>query len=296
MTPKVSVIIPNYNYGRFLSDAVVSALGQSVRPHEIIVVDDGSTDDSLEMLSRFGDDVTVIRQKNGGVGAARNAGVRASSGDFIAFLDADDYWLGEKLSKQLAMFESDPDLGLVTTGMREVSLGGEQIALHLRGMSGWCSEDLLLFRPVVSGPGSTSLVRRELFESVGGFDERKELHPSEDWEFSFRIAQVSKIGFIEEVLAVYRNHGGNGHLNIKRLERSMTMALESAIERLEDRSPDRIRRSYGRLYRTLAGSYFHAGDRKAFLRMSLRCIATDPSSLIYFAGMPVRVLKRKVVR
>jgi glycosyltransferase involved in cell wall biosynthesis len=292
--PKVSVVIPNYNYGRFLGDAVESVLGQSVPPYEVIVVDDGSTDESLEVLSAFGERVKVVRQQNKGVGAARNAGIRISSGEFVALLDADDFWLKEKLEKQLELFNSDSSVGLVTTGMLEVGLDGEEIARHQEGMSGFCADDLLMFRPVVSGPGSTSLFRRDVFDAVGGFDERKELHPSEDWEFSFRVAQASRIGFVEEILAVYRNHGGNGHLRIPRLERSMILALSTALEGASDEQRRLRRKSFGRVYSTLAGSYLRALQPGGFIRMAAKCAVSDPASLMYFAEFPMRVIRRRM--
>src|SRR5262245_58814803 len=109
----VSVIIPNYNYGRFLREALDSALNQTLPPLEVIVVDDGSTDESPEILESYGDRIRVIRQKNQGVGIARNTGAEAARGELLAFLDADDYWFPQKLEKQVEKINSDPELGMV---------------------------------------------------------------------------------------------------------------------------------------------------------------------------------------
>src|SRR4051812_5809700 len=106
MPPTVSVVIPAYNYGRFLGAAIESVLGQSHAASEIIIVDGGSTDDTPEVAKGFSE-VTYIRQENLGVCAARNRGVEASGGEYIAFLDADDTWEPSKLKKQLAMFTTD---------------------------------------------------------------------------------------------------------------------------------------------------------------------------------------------
>ena len=107
MNAKVSVIIPNYNYARFIGEAIESVLAQTYQPLEIIVVDDASTDDSIKVIESFGDKVKLIRQENGGVGKARNTGARNAGGDFLAFLDADDIWLPEKIEKQIKLFQSN---------------------------------------------------------------------------------------------------------------------------------------------------------------------------------------------
>src|SRR4051794_28952489 len=115
--PHVSVIIPTYNYGRFIGEAVKSALEQTLPADEIIVVDDGSADNTEAAVRQFGDPVRYIKQANAGVCVARNRGVAESRGEFIAFLDADDTWEPTKLAKQIARFDEDEDLGMVHCGM-----------------------------------------------------------------------------------------------------------------------------------------------------------------------------------
>src|SRR6266508_897311 len=108
----VSVVIPNYNCGRFLEETLESVFAQAYPAVEVIVVDDGSTDDSLQVLEKYAGRVNVIRQANQGVSAARNAGIRASHGELVALLDADDLWHPDKLAKQVALF-ANPAVGLV---------------------------------------------------------------------------------------------------------------------------------------------------------------------------------------
>ena len=116
----VSVVIPNYNYANYLREALDSVLAQSYSDIEIVVVDDGSTDGSKDVIAAYDDRINAIFQKNEGVSAARNNGVLAGSGEFIAFLDADDAWLPTKVERQVAMFRSDPALGLVHVGVEEI--------------------------------------------------------------------------------------------------------------------------------------------------------------------------------
>src|SRR5438309_10234328 len=142
----VSVVIPTYNHARFLTRAVDSVLAQTLSPAEVIVVDDGSTDETHAVLARFGGRVRAIRQENGGVAAARNNGVRMSTGHLLAFIDADDIWLPDKLRCQVERFIAEPDLGLVHCGGEDVDADGTVLRRHLEGLQGWVAEDLLMLR------------------------------------------------------------------------------------------------------------------------------------------------------
>ena len=293
MQPTVSVIIPNYNYGRFLGAAIDSVLSQTFPCSEIIVVDDGSTDESLEILAKYKkDEVKIVQQKNGGVGAARNAGAKASSSDLLAFLDADDYWLPQKIEKQINRLLRDREFGFITCGMKEFDASGNIINTYTEGEEGWCAEDILLIKPVTAGPGSSSLIWREVFEQVEGFDERKELHPSEDWEFTYRVAQVTKIAFLPEVLVAYRNHGSNSHLQIPRFERAMLIGYEKIFQTNDKKVLRLHRKCYGNLYKVLAGSYLQAGQYEDFLKSTVKSLFFTPENFFYFAAFPFRRLKK----
>src|SRR4051812_3217208 len=113
----VSVVIATYNHGRYLREAIDSALAQTHPPLEVIVVDDGSTDDTAEILQTYGGRIRAMRQANAGVAAARNAGLAAASGRYVGFLDSDDVWAPDKLARQLAVFDAQPALGLVHCGL-----------------------------------------------------------------------------------------------------------------------------------------------------------------------------------
>ncbi|HMM81114.1 MAG TPA: glycosyltransferase family A protein [Pyrinomonadaceae bacterium] len=287
----VSVIIPNYNYGRFLREAVDSALGQTVAPHEVIVVDDGSTDDSGEILASYGERIIVIRQQNQGVGAARNKGAEIATGEFLAFLDADDYWAPTKLEKQLAVFESDPEIGLVHCGFQNVDADSKLLDANLSGSEGWVADKLLRFEPSITAPGGTTMIRREGFWSVGGYDANPNLHPSEDWDLSYRIARKWKYGFVSEPLLFYRQHGKGGHTNIARMERAMLIGFGKAFA--DDRELHPIKNEcYAKLYLVLAGSYFQAGQYGGFLRNAAKSIWRRPANLRYFLEFPIRRLRR----
>jgi len=292
MNPAVSVIIPNYNYGRFLIEAIESVLAQTYPIREIIVVDDGSTDNSLEILAAYEKDkVKIIRQKNCGVGAARNAGVKASSGDLVAFLDADDIWFPEKLEKQVSIFQSDLEIGLVSCGMQEFDTQGNTID-YQKSQVGWLSASVVAFETELIVSGSAVVIRRNVFNKISGFDEREELHPSEDLEFFFRVSRICKIGFVQDVLVRYRNHGDNGHLKLPRFERAMLLVYEKVFQTNDKEVLKFKRKSYGNFYKVLAGSYLRAGQYGNFLKNAAKSLIVTPENLSYFAAFPLRRLRK----
>jgi len=283
----VSVVIPTYNFGRFLAAAIESAQAQTLRPREIIVVDDGSTDETPDVVRSF-ESVHYIRQENGGVCAARNRGVEDSMGEFIAFLDADDTWEARKLEKQIAVFNSDPEVGLVHCGMREFDdETGETIATHLHGAEGWMADNLLLWEgPVIVGPGGTIAVRRDTFEAVGGFDTQQKV--GEDWDLCYRIARKYKVGFVPEPLVNYRSHGAAAHRNVVDMERGMALFYRKAFSDPDPHVQSLRARALGNYHKVLSGSFFHSGDYGSFLRHAAASIIHRPANIGHFLAFPVR--------
>lgn len=290
----VSVIIPNYNYGRFLGEAIESVLAQTRPADEIIVVDDGSSDDSVEIARSFGSAVKVIVQKNGGVGAARNHGVREASGDIVAFLDSDDRWYPEKLERQLGIFCEDAEVGIVTCFMREFDADGNTITIYEQDIEGRISDRVLRFDARIVGPGSAVVLKKDIFLAVGGFDEERDLHPSEDWELFYRVTKATKIRYVPELLVHYRNHGNNGHLNIRRMERAMLLGYSKVFKK--DPSIDRgtRRTCYANLHTMLAGSFFRSGDYGKFVEHAAKGLFNDPRTIFRYLGYPLRALRRTV--
>lgn len=288
MKPLVSAIIPNYNYAQYVAEAVESALDQTYESLEVIVVDDGSKDGSLEVLEKFGDRIKVITKQNAGVSAARNTGVAASSGEYVAFLDADDAWLPEKIEKQLELFTTVTSVGMVHTGVVEVDESGARLRDDTNGMEGSVSGELLLFeRPVILGGGSGIVVSRKAFEEAGGFDTR--LSTSADWDFFYRIASRFSVGFVPDALLRYRIHGTNMHGNIAAMEHDMLLSYDKAFA---DGPQADKRRCYGNLHKVLAGSYYRAGQYRGFIRHAIKCLSKTPDHFGHFALFPFREFRR----
>jgi glycosyltransferase involved in cell wall biosynthesis len=193
----VSVVIPAWNAERFIAQAIGSVLDQTAPPGEIVVVDDGSTDATAAIAGSIGALVRVVRRPHEGPGATRNAGVAASSGRYLAFLDADDLWLPPKLERQLAVLETQPSIDAVCCHMDEFANVDDAPPGELRAP-----------RSNVAAPlSSTTIFRRELVERIGGFPAT----PVADWVRWWAGARAAGIRehVIPEVLCLRRIHGAN---------------------------------------------------------------------------------------
>lgn len=286
----VSIVIPNYNYGKFIAKTIESVLAQTYPVSEIIVVDDGSTDNSLEVLEQFGNKIKIIEQQKQGVSAARNAGVKNSSGEFIAFLDADDIWLPNKIEEQIKSF-ADEEVGLVSCGMREFdTVTGETKYIFGQIKGGVSAKDILLFKTPLVFSGSAIMVRRKVFDGCNGFDER--LHISEDWDLCYRIARSKKVAFIPKPLVDYRNHGNNVHLKISKMEHFTFLAYERIFSEADEEILMIRHKCYGSIYKILANSYLRSGDYKAFLKNTFMGLWYDPQNIIYYLKFPIRYISR----
>jgi len=208
--PLVSTVIPAYNAARFVGKAIDSALGQGVA-QQIIVINDGSLDATSKVVRAYGDAVELIEQPNGGVSSARNRGITAARGDFVAFLDADDVWLPEKLSRQLALFAADPALGTVICDEIHVTEDGEIIRpsfLASRRCHGELpTQPARLARPISwlvresFFPTSGVVTRREVLARAGFFDTT--LSICEDRDLWLRLAFDAPVGLVPEVMLRY---------------------------------------------------------------------------------------------
>lgn len=212
----VSVIMPNYNGAAFLAEAIDSVLAQTHHPLEIIVVDDGSSDASDEILAQYAADVRVLRLAHSArPGLVRNQGIAVARGELIAFIDADDVWLPHKLATQIEYLRAHPDMSLVHSNMQVIDAQGRyqrDIFLGVPGSQGLSDEYAEpAFLQLVNGDSnvwtSSVLVRRACLTKAGGFAE--DLTVGEDYHLWIRIARSFRIGFIPEPLAKHRKHGRN---------------------------------------------------------------------------------------
>lgn len=202
--PLVSVVIPTYNHAQFLPAAIESVRAQTYAPVEIIVVDDFSTDNTEEVVTRYAPHVTYIKSANKGIVAtSRNVGTRAARGEYIAFLDADDVWVANKLELQLPHFD-DPSVVAVASDLRYA--GARRYSQSRRGGGSAGYREYRNLEIVSDNPIATSsvIVRRRDLDRVGGFDESPDFRFIEDWELWLRLTVDKSIRVLREPLVIYR--------------------------------------------------------------------------------------------
>jgi GT2 family glycosyltransferase/SAM-dependent methyltransferase len=206
----VSTVITTYNHARFLAEAIESALGQTVVPAEVIVVDDGSTDDPGAVVRRY-PGVRLIRQSNHGLAAARNTGWRAACGHYVVFLDADDRLMPEALAVNLQRFDEKPDSAFVYGSFYDIDAGGwVRTSPDPRFLAEDAYESFLKTNLV--SMHAAVMYRRDCLEEVGGFDAR--LRCCEDYELYLRLARQYSVAAGVERIAEYRHHDTNMSRNI----------------------------------------------------------------------------------
>jgi glycosyltransferase involved in cell wall biosynthesis len=223
--PTVSVIIPTYNRGWTLRAAVDSVLAQNYRDFELIVVDDGSTDNTAEILQSYGPDVQVLRQANAGVSAARNTGVDSAKGIFIAFLDSDDRWLPDKLGVQVDFFASHPEAVICQTEETWIRKGKrvnpKKVHQKPSGRIFKASLALCLVSP------SAVMLRKALIDEIGGFDET--LPACEDYDLWLRVSARYPVHLLRTPLII-KNGGHADQLSrMPGLDRYRIKAIEKIL-------------------------------------------------------------------
>jgi glycosyltransferase involved in cell wall biosynthesis len=223
----ISCIVPVFNGERYIRETLDSILAQTYRPLEVIVADDGSTDDTAMIVSSYGDQVRYLFQPNAGTAAACNLGIRAAQGDFIAFLAADDLWHPEKLSRQISRFQARPDLDICVTHVQNFWIPQLQEEAE-RSRNDRISQPLPGYVP------QTLLARHALFETVGHFNIALRHADSTDW-FLRVIEHGGVIDLLPDVLVYRRIHQSN-------LSRRMASASRQEYVELVKATLDRRRR------------------------------------------------------
>ncbi len=214
----ISIIMPVYNGDKFLAAAIESVLHQTYEDFELLIINDGSSDQSESIIADYqkisGGRIKSFRQTNSGVSKARNRGIFEATGEFVAFIDQDDLWIPTKLEKQLGFF-NDQSVGMVTCSFNllDSNLREEFIQIGKNFNKNYLLKKLLICN--IIGPPSCVIVKRFFLNYVGNFDET--LGGPEDRDMWFRILNICNINVVPEALVKYRMHGNNAHLNIENM-------------------------------------------------------------------------------
>jgi glycosyltransferase involved in cell wall biosynthesis len=235
----VSVIIPTFNSALLVTQAVDRALAQTTPPAEVIVIDDGSTDDTRQRLAAYRDRILYLYQPNQGVAAARNRGLKRATGQFVAFLDADDLWHARKLELQLEVMASHPELALLGTGRCDPKDLDRPLAAGSVRTIAW--RDLAVKNYLTA---SSVLVRRSVLEQVGEFD--TSLQGPEDYDLWLRFAEIAPVAILDQTLTGYRDVPGS----LSRQAQSMGDGMRRILRKLDEKDAwggDRLlrRKAYG---------------------------------------------------
>jgi len=224
LNPLISVIIPAYNKSRLTVKTVESVLNQTYQPIEIIVVDDGSTDDTRGQLSRYADKIQYVYKENGGACSARNLGFKLSKGDYIGFLDCDDVYHPEKVQLSVNYLEDHPDDGWVHTAVDFIDEDGAIVGGCDSPKSrdqGRITRQLILRNYVCN---STPLIRRSCLEKVGAFDET--IFTPADWDLWLRLSTEYQVGYIPRRLTQYRVSQSYIFKNLELAQREEKQVME----------------------------------------------------------------------
>lgn len=226
MQPLVSVIIPSYNCEKFIADTIESVLAQDYQNIELLVIDDGSTDNTQKIVKQYSNKLRLIIQPNSGVCRARNRGIAEAKGDFICLMDHDDYWYPDKISAQINAFKKYPEAGIVysefklwypntdgifplPTDIADLYFGDDLD----ESLSGWIYHQLLLDCWVLT---STAMIRADLFNIYGNFDEN--LPYSEDWDLWLRFSNHVQFIKLKKTTTLYRQHGNQGNKKLRNID------------------------------------------------------------------------------
>jgi glycosyltransferase involved in cell wall biosynthesis len=282
--PLVSIVIPTFNYAAYVSEAVSSALAQTWRATEVIVVDDGSTDRTLEELAIFGDRITIIRQAHRGVAAARNAGVQRGTGQYVCYVDADDLLEAHRVERQVSYFAAQPlTVGMVFTNARIYQLNDPgqppRLAYPRPPVLTDMTRRLLDHNFIFS---ATAMFRREALVGLGPYDES--LATGEDYDLFLRLSRQFEIAYLDEALYICREHAASQMRRTPPAEQRR-MLMRALGKQFDDPSlPPRLRavrpRALANVHREIARQYLSAGQPRSAVAELAHAATLDPMAML----------------
>lgn len=283
--PKVSVIMPAFNCEKHIAQTIESVLSQTYRDFELIVVDDGSTDNTKEVVKDYLRDkrIKYIYQNNRGISAARNKGFAKSYGEYIAFLDSDDLWYSNKLEEQVRLLDMNQDIGLTNCSVNYVDENSNVIGKEECKVIDDVT-DLLFKGNLVTGSASAVMLRRICLEKVGLFD--IDLFISADVDMWIRNLLHFKMSHMNRILAALRKYPSSHSSNIARYERDLIRMLDKFFSLNTDFPKRKKNFIYSYNYINCARTYLKRGSFFDFLRTSIFGIKLCPFNILHLLRLP----------
>ncbi len=276
--PRVSIVIPAYNMAEYTSRCVKSILNQTYKNIEIIVVDDGSKDNTKAEMLKFGDRIKYVCKENGGACSARNFGARLAQGKYIGFLDCDDMYLPQKVELSVKFLEQNPDYGFVYSNLYYVDKDDKIFRLHApwfkRQYQGRIKTKLILGN-FVGNP--TVIMRKDCLDKVGLY--REDIFFPADWDMWLRISEQFKAGYINKPLCSYRIVSQGCFKNLEKSEHENMIVLDSFFLRNKDVSNRIKNRAYANNYLSMAECYFVKENKDKARKELNKALSNDPLNL-----------------
>ena len=294
--PSVSVVIPCFNRGHCIKTCIESVLSQSFQDLEVIVVDDGSEDDTRDQVFSLSDPRVryIAHESNRGGAAARNTGIKASQSEFLAFLDSDDRWAPDKLQKQVQLFRTKgEDYGFSYTWLIGRDPDGEELWRLNRTIDGLAEEELLVENCV--GTFSSVIARQTVLQAVGGLDEK--MRSCQDWDLYVRLNAITKVCCVQEYLVYYQqNRGDKNRISVS--PTSITLGRRRMLGKLQNRFPGMSMEGRVASLKGFVNDFVAAGATADVLRTGLRIVGIDRTfgSLVLLMQNFARAVKRNVTR
>lgn len=291
INPNVSVVITAYNAARWIKETLDSVLAQTYRDFEVIVIDDGSTDETADVVASYGRKVCYFHQENGGQPSARNVGIRKACGSYVAFVDADDLWLPKKLELQMGLLTVRRDIMWVYCDAFYYDTASRCVRKTASQLNKMVDGDVLRQLFMVDFiPSPTPVVKKEVFDIIGYFDESSLLRIGEDWNMWLKIAAKYRIGYVPQPLAIVRCHVTSmiGSMNLSVSLQSRMRIVEQAVSREPERLKDLRKPALVKTYISIALYMLaRAADCKETRKIFLQAFKLDPFCMMAVGGLIV---------
>ncbi|MGF1539703.1 MAG: glycosyltransferase family 2 protein [Pleurocapsa sp.] len=305
-SPQVSIVVPAYNVANYIKDALVSLENQSFQDFEVLVVNDGSTDNTAEIVQSFTSRdrrFQLLQKPNGGLSSARNYGIRHARGEYIALLDGDDLYGEDKLATHVKILATSPQVGLVYSASRTIRDDGSPTFISLSGKPIKSDPLASLLCKNFIGHGSNAVFRRCIFDQIGGFDES--LRSCEDIDYWLRIAATRRWKFhrVSSIQCFYRVRPSGLSFDVQEMENTQTRVIDAACQRDRELVKSTLPTARAYMYRYLARVSLTCGNKVAArgyidraLNSDSSIFLRDPRSLLTLLSVRLAPLSQLIIQ